>query len=373
MAGQSTHHTPRRAVNLLGRSAARTAVAPAKPEVPSLTTRIVDGVQQDRWHSERLADALSFARNTPEGMAVTLISHPTPTNIAELSTAWELHPLLVEDLLHADQRPKLERYDDVLFIAVRAARYIDATEEVEFSEFHILTRPGALVLICQDGRLLDGSIISEEAAGTGIDDRLKGVLRLQNPELIRLGSEALVYQLLDAIVDACFPVLDGLQIDKEQIERQVFSGDDSAAERIYRLNEEVIDLLHANTALAQVLRGFQRGAEKYAIPDELQAYLQDVADHLVRVISEVTELRSSLSQVLSVNSTLVAQRQNEDMKKISGWAAILFAPTLIAAIYGMNFDVMPELHWAFGYPTAVVLMFAFAAGLFWFFKRKKWM
>lgn len=167
---------------------------------------------------------------------------------------------------------------------------------------------------------------------------------LENTELMRLGPESMAYQLLDAIVDRYFPVLDGLQTDKDQIERQVFSGDATAAERIYRLSQEVIDLLQASTALAKVVSRLQGGAEKYAIAPELQTYLQDVSDHLSRVVTEATELRESLSQILNVNATLVAQRQNEDMKKISGWAAILFAPTLVGAIYGMNFDVMPELH-----------------------------
>jgi len=135
----------------------------------------------------------------------------------------------------------------------------------------------------------------------------------------------------------------------------------------------VIDMQHATSSLTEVLHALRAGFGKYGIADELQTYLQDVSDHLTRAHSQVTEYRDALSQILNVNSTLVAQRQNEDMKKISGWAAILFAPTLIAAIYGMNFDVMPELHWAFGYPMAVVLMVAFAAVLYWIFKRSKWM
>jgi len=244
---------------------------------------------------------------------------------------------------------------------------------VEFSEFHLIMRPGSLVVICQDGRLIDGSVVDSSTAEAMEEPLGLGAPLLANQQLLRLGPEAMVYQLLDAIVDGYFPVLDGLQTDKEQIERQVFSGDAAAAERIYRLSQEVIDLLHAATALDKVLQGLHRGADKYDIPGELQTYLQDVTDHLTRVLTETTEVRDSLSQILNVNATLIAQRQNEDMKKISGWAAILFAPTLIAAVYGMNFDLMPELHWSFGYPVAIGLMVGFAAALYFVFKRKKWM
>ena len=122
-----------------------------------------------------------------------------------------------------------------------------------------------------------------------------------------------------------------------------------------------------------MIDALRRGFDRYGIPEPLQTYLQDVADHLTRAAARVSELRDALSQILNVNATLVAQRQNEDMKKISGWAAILFAPTLIAAVYGMNFDEMPELHWAFGYPLAVGGMVSFALVLYLTFRRKKWM
>jgi len=144
-------------------------------------------------------------------------------------------------------------------------------------------------------------------------------------------------------------------------------------ERIYRLSQEIIDLRYATSGMVEVLDALRRGFDRYHIPSDLQAYLQDVADHLNRVDSRVGELRDALSQILTVNGTLVAQRQNEDMKKISGWAAILFAPTLIGAIYGMNFDNMPELHWTFGYPLAIAGMIAFALVLYVIFKRQKWM
>lgn len=342
--------------------------------VSSRRTRyVIDGRLRPTPENASVSEALHFAEAAPNRMALCLFPAPTPQEIDELAEAWDLHPLLREDLEHAGQRPKLERYGNVLFMVVRSARYDDAAEDVAFSEFHVLVRPHAIAVLCQDKRWIDGT---EEAAISGdpsdIAD-LGGQTLLDDEYLLNLGPEAVAYRLLDAIVDGYTPVLRGLAIDKEQIERQVFSGDAAVTERIYRLSQEVIDLQHATSSMTDVLVSLRHGFGRYEVPDPLQAYLQDVADHLTHASIRVSELRDALSQILNVNSTLVAQRQNEDMKKISGWAAILFAPTLIGAIYGMNFDHMPELHWAFGYPVAVGAMVAFALVLYGVFKAKKWM
>ncbi|SJM51615.1 magnesium and cobalt transport protein CorA [Gulosibacter sp. 10] len=343
---------------------------------PVLVRRIERGVPLELDTGCDFEEALRYTAESEDRMTLTVFPRPDVEEIAEFATAWQLHPLLTEDLLQGGQRPKLERYGDVLFVAVRSARYLDAREEVEFSEFHLVMRSQNLAIICQDGRLVNGATIGPDVLRHADDADAplgNGAPILDDHELLSLGPEAMLYRLLDAVVDGYRPVLDGLQVDLEQIERQVFSGDPAAAERIYRLSQEVIDVQHAATSLAKILLRLHEGASKYRIPAELQAYLQDVGDHLTRVNTETNELRELLAQILNVNATLVAQRQNEDMKKISGWAAILFAPTLIAAVYGMNFDIMPELHWVFGYPLAVGAMVAFAALLYFTFKRKKWM
>lgn len=316
-----------------------------------------------------VADAEAFVEGAQGRTALLLYPRPSPEDVDELAAAWHLHPLLVEDLHHAGQRPKLERYGDTLFLVVRSAWYVDAAEDVDFAEFHILVRPHAVAVFCQDGRWIDGH---DAGDASGAADRGDQTL-LDDEQLLDHGPEAIVYRLLDAIVDGYVPVLRGLEIDKEQIERQVFSGDAGVTERIYRLSQEVIDLRQATAGLTEVLRLLRQGFERYGIPAPLQTYLQDVADHVSRVDTQVVELRESLTQILTVNGTLVAQRQNEDMKKISGWAAILFAPTLIGAIYGMNFENMPELSWTFGYPLAIGAMVAFALVLYLIFKRQKWM
>lgn len=348
----------------------RPAVGSAPDAPATRRTRYVERGHLVRAPRETsVADAEAFVEGAQGRTALLLYPRPSPEDVDELAAAWHLHPLLVEDLHHAGQRPKLERYGDTLSLVVRSAWYVDAAEDVDFAEFHILVRPHAVAVFCQDGRWIDGHD-ADDASGAA--DRGDQTL-LDDEHLRDHGPEAIVYRLLDAIVDGYVPVLRGLEIDKEQIERQVFSGDAGVTERIYRLSQEVIDLRQATAGLTEVLRLLRQGFERYGIPAPLQTYLQDVADHLSRVDTQVVELRESLTQILTVNGTLVAQRQNEDMKKISGWAAILFAPTLIGAIYGMNFENMPELSWTFGYPLAIGAMVAFALVLYLIFKRQKWM
>ena len=317
-----------------------------------------------------VAELLASTRGDGQ-MAMFYYSAPTPEEIAELASAWELHPLLVEDLLHAGQRPKLERYGDVLFTVVRSAHYVDEREEVDFAEFHVLSRPGAIAILCQDGTWIDGTSGIDFITRAHESGSAHSLLR--DGRLLSHGPEGVIYHVIDTIVDGYASVLQGIAIDKEQIERQVFTGERSVTERIYRLNLEVVELQQATTALAEVVDSLRAGSAKYAVPNALQAYLQDVSDHLARANTRVAEFRSAFSQILDVNATLVAQRQNEDMKKISGWAAILFAPALIAAIYGMNFQGMPELNWSFGYPYALLLMVVCTIGLYFVFKWRKWM
>lgn len=351
----------------------RARLVSATAHAPFIVRLVNQGVVKPAPLGTTAAQALDFASSSADHVALSIYPTPSSHDIHELATAWDLHPILVEDLLHAQQRPKLERYGQVLLLVVRSALYLDAEEEVVFSEFHILVRKGAIAVLCQDHRWVDGTRGIE--LETVVADDLVGQDRtlLTDHKLLSLGAEAILYRLLDEIVDGYAPVLTGLAIDKEQIERQVFSGDATVTERIYRLSQEIIDMQHCTASLIEVVRALSGGFTKYEVPDELQTYLQDVSDHLARAHAQTVEFRDALSQILNVNSTLVAQRQNEDMKKISGWAAILFAPTLIAAIYGMNFDDMPELHWALGYPLALASMFGFAVLLYVIFKRRGWL
>lgn len=351
----------------------RPGTQPPSSETAPLTRWVTDGVAEKPPLGATIADGLAFADAASNRMVMSLYPAPTRHAIQELAEAWDLHPTTVEDMIVGQQRPKLDRYEDVVFLAVRSARYIDATEEVEFAEFHVLMKNNAVVVLCQDNQWIDGTAAAEfeQSQEQNFDRRVRTLLA--DEDLLKLGPRAVAYQLVDAIVDGYVPVLRGIAIDQEQIERQVFSGDAAVAQRIYRLSQEIIDMQHTTTSVMEVVQRLQKDFIRNGVPEELRAYLEDVADHLTRANSRVAEYRESLSQILSVNATLVAERQNEDMKKISGWAAILFAPTLIGSIYGMNFDNMPELHWAFGYPAALLAMLALAIFLYWVFKRSKWM
>ena len=357
----SRHDRSRRLFDLV----ARHDVAPAESRLPALrVSRLRDGqvLESQTVGVEASDDAAeaAFAAAATERDTLVVLEYDMPTaeQVAHLGQAWDLHPLVVEDLLKAGQRPKLERYGDVLFVVARLASYDDPTEDVQVTEFHLLLRANIVVILCQ----------ARDGEAVGYVHRLA-----RDPAVLRLGAESIVHTFLNTAVGGYVQVVADLEADREAIERQVFDGDDAVAERIYRLTREIIDLQHAAVPLMDVVEALQAGSDHHEIHPGLHAYLQDVLDNLTRVTGAIAELREALTQILNVNATLVNQRQNENMKKISGWAAILFAPTLVGAIYGMNFDHMPELHWAIGYPMALGLMVALGVSLWLLFRRNRWM
>ncbi|MDR1431968.1 MAG: magnesium and cobalt transport protein CorA [Propionibacteriaceae bacterium] len=296
---------------------------------------------------------------------------PTPDRIAELAAEFGLHDLLREDLVLAHQRPKLERYGDTLFAVLHTARYADAAEEVQFAEVHVLLRPDEIVTITHG---------DTEAVSTA-RRRLRG-----EAEIMALGPEAILYGVLDAVVDEYSPVVRGLAHDIAEIEYEVFGGDAQVSRRIWSLTGQIAAFDRAGRSLREVLGGLTAGFAKHDVAETLRSYLRDVADHLTVVTESTDHFRDRLRDILTVNAALMSQRQieeirelneagrqeNEAMKKISAWAAIIFAPSLIGGIYGMNFDNMPELHWAYGYPFALGLMVAAMAALWAMFKFKRW-
>jgi magnesium transporter len=321
---------------------------------------------------ETLAETYAALHRQPEGMAWIGLYRPEEREVASLASEFQLHPLAVEDAIVAHQRPKLERYGETLFVVLRPARYVDETEEVEFGEVHVFVGPDFVL-----------TVRHSEAPDFGAVRR-----RLESqPDLLRHGPESVLYALLDRVVDGYYPVVDGLGNDIDEIEVEVFSGDPRVSRRIYELSREVAEFQRATGPLTQMLAALTAGWDKYGIDQELQRYLRDVEDHLTQIIERVDEFRQLLRDMLTVNATLVAQQQNEEMKnlaeasniqneevkKISAWAAILFAPTLIGTVYGMNFENMPELDWAHGYPLALVLMAITCATLYAVFKRRGWL
>ncbi|WP_026544888.1 magnesium and cobalt transport protein CorA [Arthrobacter sp. 35/47] len=306
------------------------------------------------------------------GMAWIGLYRPDDVEIQRVADEFALHELAVEDAMHGHQRSKLERYGETLFAVLRPARYLDDEEMVEFGELHVFIGPDFIVTIRQ----------AESPNLAKVRRRLEAV-----PELLALGPQAVLYAILDEVVDQYVPVVAGLENDIDEIEDELFSSAPDVARRIYELSREVINFQRATHPLRPMLDALLVGAEKYGMDSELQARLRDVQDHVIRVIERVDSFRILLQNALSVHATLVTQRQNEEMrhlseaslaqseevKKISSWAAILFAPTLVGTVYGMNFEFMPELDWTLGYPFALVLMLLMGVGLYLTFKHKKWM
>ncbi|WP_051426025.1 CorA family divalent cation transporter [Jiangella gansuensis] len=319
-----------------------------------------------------LAETYRQLREDAGAMAWIGLFRPSDAELMSLADEFDLHPLSVEDAMEAHQRPKLERYGETLFVVLRAARYLDAVEEVDFAELHLFVGPGFVITVRH------GAAPNLSAVRRRMED---------SPDLLRLGPEAVLYAVLDAVVDGYVPVVAGVSNDVDEIETEVFGRDPSVSRRIYELSREVLEFQRATRPLSVMMRDLEAGFDKYSTDEELQRYLRDVADHVVEVTERVDGFRQVLQDILAVNATLVTQQQNEEMKalteasyeqneelkKISAWAAILFAPTLVGTIYGMNFTHMPEVDWVFGYPMAILLMAMVCAGLFVVFRRRGWL
>ncbi|MEV0170147.1 CorA family divalent cation transporter [Streptomyces sp. NPDC050803] len=349
-------------------AAARTA----EPEPMSIVQAALyrDGVRVSS--PATLAETFRELRDQPSGMAWIGLARPTESELLSLAAEFDLHPLSVEDAMEAHQRPKLERYGETLFVVLRAARYLDAPEEVDFGELHVFVGPDFVITV-RHGAAPDLSAVRRRMEET--------------PELLKLGPEAVLYAILDAVVDGYAPVVAGVQNDIDEIETEVFGGDPAVSRRIYELSREMVEFQRATRPLVGMLHGLMAGFAKYGTDEELQRYLRDVADHVTHTSERVDGFRQALTDILTVNATLVTQQQNaemralaeagfeqnEEIKKISSWAAILFAPTLVGTIYGMNFDDMPELGWHFGYPFAIGLMGVVCVSLYLIFKRRDWL
>jgi magnesium transporter len=348
------------------------AAAVAAPTTSRLMDNVVYTSGLQYASPQALADTYQCLHEQDDAMAWIGLYQPDNDQITSLAREFKLHDLAVEDAISAHQRPKLERYGDTLFVVLRAARYLDPSEKVEFSELHLFIGPRFVITVCH-GEVPDLAAVRR---------RLES-----DPEMLVRGPEAVLYAILDQVVDGYAPVVAGLENDIDEIETEVFGGDPKVSRRIYELSREVIEFQRAARPLLGVLDALTAGFAKYGTEEELQRYLRDVADHLTQVVERVDGFRHLLQNILAVNATLVSQQQNEEMrsltaasyeqneeiKKISSWAAILFAPTVIGTIYGMNFENMPGLHSGSGFPLAIVLMALVCGGLYFIFRRRNWL
>ncbi|MGV4929226.1 magnesium and cobalt transport protein CorA [Streptomyces sp. BHT-5-2] len=321
------------------------------------------------------AEAIADVRD--EGGFVWIGLHePNEAEFAGIAQEFGLHPLAVEDAVHAHQRPKLERYDDTLFTVFKTVHYVEhaeltsTSEVVETGEVMCFTGPNFIVTVRHGGQ---GSL-------RALRHRLQ-----EDRERLAKGPSAVLHAIADQVVDGYIAVAGAVQDDIDEVEIDVFSsgtngkgtGTKGAAKggdagRIYQLKREVLEF---KRAVSPLLRPMQLLSERpmRLVDSDIQKYFRDVADHLARVNEQVLSFDDLLNSILQANLAQAAVAQNEDMRKITAWAAIFAVPTMIAGIYGMNFTYMPELHWKYGYPAMMLVTVTICFGIHRGFKRNGWL
>ncbi|MFV0428465.1 MAG: magnesium and cobalt transport protein CorA [Arachnia sp.] len=295
---------------------------------------------------------------------------PSHDEIKALAGDFNLPALAVEDTIVAHQRPKVERYGEIGFMVLRSATF--HADTIRLGELHVFAS-SRFVITVRHAESPDLALVRR---------RLE-----QAPDRLVDGPQAVLMQVLDVVVDGYAPVIDSVGDALDEIELQVYSGSERVSKRIYRLSRQLLDLQHAVRPLGTIISQL-RGDALFAPSETSDRHaLRDIEDHAIVINDHVERLREALKGNLDLTITLTSQRQNEEMKalteaslrqaedsrRIAAWAGVLFVPTLVAGIYGMNFERMPELHWAFGYPLALLLMVLAATGMYAVFKTNRWL
>jgi magnesium transporter len=321
----------------------------------------------------RTAEPLELARldgSGPDGalLAWVGLDRPTEAEFTAVAQQFGLPEAAVAHSLHPHQRPRLERYGDTLFCVLRTARYIDESETFDFGEVLVFLGPNFVVTVRR----------SETPDLSAVRRTLEA-----RPELLRRGPVAVLHAVMDQIMDDYGPIVAGVENDIDEIEDEVFNGSAGAPRRVYRLSRAVIAFQRATKPLPSM---FDRLIDEPLFDEDERRALRDVQDRALQLVEQADAFRQVLQNILNVNLTLetkslaemsnalteMSNDQNEVVKKISAWAAILFAPTSVGTIYGMNFQTMPELGWELGYPFALALMVLVGVALYGLFKKQKW-
>ncbi|MFF4274051.1 magnesium and cobalt transport protein CorA [Streptomyces sp. NPDC001536] len=340
---------------------------PARSPLGSTVVNCVvyhDGVRRPARDS--VEESVRYARKHRGGFVWLGLHEPGEEEFAGVAELFGLHPLAVEDAVHAHQRPKIEQYGEVLFSVFKTVTYVEhaeltaTSEVVDTGEIMVFTGPDFVVTV-RHGR--HGSL---------------GPLREDleaHPELLAKGPSAVLHAIADHVVDDYVTVTDSVQNDIDQVETDVFSPRsprNADAGRIYQLKRELLELKRAVVPLARPLD--RLATEPRACVDkEIQAYFRDVTDHLTRVTEQINAYDVLLDSILQAHLAQVTVAQNEDMRKITAWAAIIAVPTMVCGVYGMNFDHMPELRWTFGYPLVLTVIATACLVLHRNFKRNGWL
>ncbi|MEA2316158.1 MAG: magnesium transporter [Solirubrobacteraceae bacterium] len=315
-----------------------------------------DGVRRNG--DVALSDAARAASDVHPGFVWLGLYEPAAEEFDSIRREFDLHELAVEDAIKAHQRPKLEVYGDTVFVVLKTVRYLDSEEVIETGQIMLFANPGFIITV----RHGEGSELH------GVREQVE-----RRPDLLRCGPASVVHAVIDRVVDDYEPAADGLENDIQEVEQQLFAdAGQNPAQRIYHLEREVLEFQRAVAPLDAPVDRLARGRLELVSP-ELRTYFRDVHDHILRVTSRVEGFRSLLSSALQANLTQVTVRQNADMRRISAWVAILAVPTMIAGIYGMNFEHMPELRWRYGYPAVLVLIALACLLLYRRFRRTGWL
>jgi len=310
---------------------------------------------------KKLADipkeAISDYVNRPDCFVWVALKDPEPVELAEMQEEFNLHPLAVEDARHGHQRPKIEEYGNSIFAVLHSIELRDG--ELHQGEVDIFVGPNFVLSVRQ----------RTEQGFAAVRARTEN-----EPELLRHGSGFVFYALVDAIVDRYFPIEDALEVELEQVEARIFTGESPRAnlEALYQLKQKLTLLNHAIDPLLESI-GKLSGGRVPQVCHGTQDYFRDVVDHLERLGRGVDTLRETATTALSVNLAMITLSYNEITKRLAAYAALVAIPTLIAGVYGMNFQHMPELKWQFGYPMALSLMFGIDMYLFRRFRKAGWL
>jgi magnesium transporter len=285
------------------------------------------------------------------------LKDPEPAELGVLQEEFSLHELAVEDAQKGHQRPKIEEYGSSLFVVMRLIE--PAGDELQSGEVAIFVGPQYIVSVRRDAQL-------------GFADVRRRCE--QEPELLQHGPAYVLYALMDSVVDRYFPVLDGLTAEIEEVEARIFGGQTTRAqiETLYSLKRKLMQLHHATQPLLEVA-GKLHGGRVPPLCACLHDYFRDVYDHLIRLNQSIDNLRDMVTTAISVNLSLITIQENEVTKRLAAYAALVAVPTMVAGVYGMNFENMPELQWAYGYPVAIASMVLIDLYLVYRFKKAKWM
>jgi magnesium transporter len=297
-------------------------------------------------------------RGRPDTFVWLGLREPDEELMARVQTLFGLHELAAEDAHHAHQRPKVEVYGDCLFVVLRTVQMEEG--RIDFGETHLFVGPRYLVSV-RHGASLPYTTVRARCES--------------NPRLLGKGPGFVLYAILDFVVDHYFPILDGLEDTVEDLEERFFKGDFTQSDigRLYELKRELVELRRAAAPLVEVCNYLLTDVFTTHIPDDIRPYFRDVYDHALRINETVDTIRETLTIALQISLSLSATHQNEATKKLAGWGALLAIPTMVFSIYGMNFAMMPELRWAYGYPAVMGGVAVVCLALYRYLKKAGWL